>query len=136
MANAKGANDKGMTNGRNSAGRNGRFLTEDNGENEGEKKEGLSPEAWTSVDLGRVVYHRTSDMAGTEISAGRFTKEFRAVRDQALVVTDRGEVLGTWIPARRKRVVIDFEKRARADSAAAMPVTFADMLREGKVSER
>ena len=54
------------------------------------------------------------------------------MRDQALIVTDRGEVLGTWTPARRKRVVIDFEKRAREDSAKPMPITFAEALRERK----
>lgn len=71
-------------------------------------------------------------MAETEISTRRFTKEFRSVRDRALIVTDRGQVIGAWTPARRKRAAVDFEKRARHDSSKAMPITFAEVLRERK----
>ena len=73
-----------------------------------------------------------SDMATAQISTRRFTKEFRTVRNRPLQVTDRGEVLGTWTPAPAKSVPVDFEERARNDSAAAMPVSFAALLREGK----
>jgi hypothetical protein len=71
-------------------------------------------------------------MVTAQITTRRFTKEFRNVRNRPLEVTDRGEVLGTWIPASSKPVAVDFEKRARKDSAAAMRVTFAALLREGK----
>ncbi len=54
------------------------------------------------------------------------------VRNRPLQVTDRGEVLGTWTPASSKSVAVDFEERARKDSVAAMPVSFAALLREGK----
>jgi hypothetical protein len=73
-----------------------------------------------------------SDMTTTQISTRRFTKEFRTVRTRPLQVTDRGEVLGTWTPAPSKRAPVDFEARARQDSAAAMPVSFAVLLKEGK----
>jgi len=50
----------------------------------------------------------------------------------SLQVTDCGEILGIWIPAMAKSVPVDFEEHARKDSAAAMPVSFATLLREGK----
>jgi hypothetical protein len=71
-------------------------------------------------------------MTTTQIGARRFTKEFRNVRTRPLQVTDRGEVLGTWTPAPFKPVPVDFEERAREYSAAAMPVSFAALLKEGK----
>jgi len=73
-----------------------------------------------------------SDMATVQISTRRFTKEFRTVRNRPLVVTDRGEVLGTWTPASSKVAAVDFEKRAREDSSKAMPVSFVEILRERK----
>jgi hypothetical protein len=73
-----------------------------------------------------------SDMATAHISTRRFTKEFRTVRNRPLTVTDRGEVLGTWTPAHSKPIAIDFEKRARQDSSRSMPVSFSEILREGK----
>ena len=73
-----------------------------------------------------------SDMATLQISTRRFTKEFRTVRNRQLLVTDRGQVLGTWIPASSKSAVVDFEKRAREDSSKAMPISFAEVLRERK----
>ncbi len=79
-----------------------------------------------------LVWHGLSDMRTAQISTRRFTKEFRAVRVRPLEVTDRGEVLGTWTPAPSKPFPIDFEERARKDSAAAMPVSFADILKEVK----
>ena len=71
-------------------------------------------------------------MTTTQISTRRFTKEFRTVRTRPLQVMDRGMVLGTWIPAPSKPCPVDFEERARKDSAAAMPVSFATLLKEGK----
>jgi len=71
-------------------------------------------------------------MITTQISTRRFTKEFRTVRTRPLQVMDRGMVLGTWIPAPAKACPVDFEERARKDSAAAMPVSFATLLKEGK----
>ncbi|HXP63508.1 MAG TPA: hypothetical protein VN829_23595 [Dongiaceae bacterium] len=71
-------------------------------------------------------------MTTTQISTRQFTREFRIVRTRPLQVTDRGEVLGTWTPAPSKPVPVDFEERARKDSAAAMPVSFAALLKEGK----
>jgi hypothetical protein len=76
--------------------------------------------------------HPLSDMAPIQISTRRFTKEFRTVRNRSLLVTDRGQVLGTWTPAVSKPVAVDFEKRARQDSSKSMPVSFADILRERK----
>jgi hypothetical protein len=73
-----------------------------------------------------------SDMTAAQISTRRFTKEFRTVRNRPLLVTDRGQVLGTWTPASSRSPVIDFEKRARQDSSNAMPVSFAQLLRERK----
>lgn len=73
-----------------------------------------------------------SDMTTVQISTRRFTKEFRTVRSRPLLVTDRGQVLGTWTPAPSKSEAPDFEKRARQDSARRMPVTFAEVLRERK----
>ncbi len=67
-----------------------------------------------------------------KISARRFTKVFRSVMIHALQVTDRGVVLGTWIPAPSKPAPVDFEERTRRDSTAAMPISFAALLREGK----
>jgi hypothetical protein len=71
-------------------------------------------------------------MTTTQISTRRFTKEFRTVRTRPLQVTDRGVVLGTWTPVPAKSGPVDFEERARKDSAAAMPVSFAAILQEGK----
>jgi len=71
-------------------------------------------------------------MIPVQISTRRFTKEFRTVRNRPLQVTDRGEILGTWTPAPAKAVAVDFEERARSDSAAVMPVSFAALLWEGK----
>jgi hypothetical protein len=71
-------------------------------------------------------------MTTTQISTRRFTKEFRTVRIRPLQVTDRGVVLGTWTPALSKPSPIDFEDRARKDSAAAMPVSFAAILKDGE----
>jgi hypothetical protein len=84
------------------------------------------------LDAAVIVWHRVSDMTTTQIGTRRFTKEFRTVRTRALQVTDRGVVLGTWIPARSKAVPVDFEERARKDSLAAMPVSFAALLKETK----
>jgi len=71
-------------------------------------------------------------MATTQITTRRFTKEFRTVRTRPLQVTDRGRILGTWIPAPSKPVPVDFEARARKDSTAAMPLSFAALLKEGQ----
>ena len=71
-------------------------------------------------------------MITAQISTRRFTKEFRTVRNRPLQVTDRGEILGTWTPAPAKSATVDFEQRARGDSAAAMPISFAALLRKGK----
>jgi len=71
-------------------------------------------------------------MTTTQISTRRFTKEFRTVRNRPLQVTDRGMVLGTWTPAPAKSGPVDFEERARQDSAAALPVSFAAILKDGK----
>ena len=73
-----------------------------------------------------------SDVTTTQITTRRFTKEFRTVRTRPLQVTDRGEVLGTWTPAPATSVPVDFEERACRDSATAMPVSFATLLKEGK----
>jgi hypothetical protein len=73
-----------------------------------------------------------SDMATIQVSTRRFTKEFRTLRNRSLVVTDRGQALGTWTPAPSKSVPVDFEKRARGDSFKAMPVSFAKILSERK----
>jgi hypothetical protein len=59
-------------------------------------------------------------------------KEFRTLRTRPLQVMDRGVLLGTWTPAPATPVAVDFEARARKDSAAAMPVSFAALLKEGK----
>jgi hypothetical protein len=71
-------------------------------------------------------------MITTQINTRRFTKEFRTVRTRPLQVTDRGVVLGTWTPAACKPIRVDFETRARNDSAAPMPISFAKILKEGK----
>jgi hypothetical protein len=84
------------------------------------------------LDVLAIVWHGMSDMSTTQITTRRFTKEFRSVRTRLLQVTDRGEVLGIWTPAPATSVPVDFEERARKDSAAAMPVSFATLLKEGK----
>jgi hypothetical protein len=71
-------------------------------------------------------------MKTLQIGAGRFTKEFWAVRNRPLQVMDRGELLGIWTPASANSTPVDFAERARKDSAAAMPISFATLLREGK----
>jgi hypothetical protein len=71
-------------------------------------------------------------MTTTQINTRRFMKEFRTVRTRPLQVTDRGVVLGTWTPAASKPVRVDFEARARNDSEAPMPVSFATILKEAK----
>ena len=71
-------------------------------------------------------------MSITQISTRRFTKEFRSVRSRPLQVMDRGVVLGTWTPVAAQSSPVDFEARARQDSAAVMPVSFAALLKEGK----
>jgi hypothetical protein len=73
-----------------------------------------------------------SDMATIQVSTRRFTKEFRTLRNRSLVVTDRGQALGTWTPASAKSVAVNFEKRARRDSSKAMPISFAKLLSESK----
>ncbi len=67
-----------------------------------------------------------------QISTRRFTKEFRTVRVVPLQVMDRGQVLGTWIPVPTSSVPVNFEERARRDCESALPVSFADILKEGK----
>jgi hypothetical protein len=84
------------------------------------------------LDVVSMVWHCLSDMTKTQISTRRFTKEFRTVRTRPLEVTDRGVVLGTWTPAPSKSGPVDFEERARKDSTAAMPVSFAPILKERK----
>jgi hypothetical protein len=84
------------------------------------------------LDHSAIVCHRTSDMTAAQISTRRFTKEFRTVRNRPLLVTDRGQVLGTWTPASSAPAAVDFEKRARQDSSKAMPFSFAEILRERK----
>lgn len=85
-----------------------------------------------ALDVFSIVRHDLSDMTTNQISTRRFTKEFRTVRTRPLQVMDRGQVLGTWTPAPSKSVPVDFAERARKDSAAVLPVSFAVILKEGK----
>ena len=85
--------------------------------------------------IGRDAYEPGSDqpdMTRTQINTRRFAKEFRAVRTRPLQVTDRGVVIGVWTPSASRPVKVDFEARARKDSAAPMKVSFATILKEGK----
>jgi hypothetical protein len=71
--------------------------------------------------------------AATTISIRRFTKEFAAFRSRSVQVTDRGRIVGTWVPAPKQPKTIDFLKRATTDSSGRkLPFTFAQLLRDSK----
>ena len=67
------------------------------------------------------------------ISTRRFNKEFSTLKNRPLQVTDRGRVLGHWVPAPARPQPVDFARRAAADSGGeALPVSFARILAECK----
>ena len=73
-----------------------------------------------------------TDMNADTINTRRFTKDFSSVRGKTLDVYDRGRWLGTWTPAPAKAQPVDFAERAKKDSRKMMPISFADLLKEGK----
>jgi len=66
------------------------------------------------------------------MSTRRFTRHFAEVRDETCTVTDRGKVVGTWIPSGQKPSPVDFAARVRKDFAAKLPFTGAQLLKSGK----
>jgi hypothetical protein len=71
-------------------------------------------------------------MSTPTVTTRRFTKEFSTLRNQSVAVTDRGQLVGTWTPAPRKRKTVDFMARAKADTKGKLEFTGAELLRENK----
>ena len=72
-------------------------------------------------------------MSTTVLPIREFTKKFTAHKNQTVQVSDRGRLIGTWVPARHQPEPVDFAARAAADSAGQkLPFTFSQMLQERK----
>jgi hypothetical protein len=72
-------------------------------------------------------------MNATVLPIREFTKKFTAHKNHTVQVSDRGRLIGTWVPARRQPEPMDFAARAAADSAGKkLPFTFSQMLQERK----
>jgi hypothetical protein len=81
----------------------------------------------------RFVRRILSDMSATVLPIREFTKKFTAHKNHTVQVSDRGRLIGTWVPARRKPEPVDFAERAAADcQGAKLPFTFAQLLKERK----
>ncbi len=74
-----------------------------------------------------------SDMSTTVLPIREFTKRFTAHKGRTVQVSDRGRLIGTWVPARRQPASVDFAARAAADCRGEkLPFTFAQLLQEHK----
>ena len=74
-----------------------------------------------------------SDMSATVLPIREFTKRFTAHKSHTVQVSDRGRLIGTWVPAPRKPEAVDFAMRAAADCRGEkLPFTFAQLLKERK----
>ncbi len=72
-------------------------------------------------------------MDATILPIREFTKKFTTHKSHTVQVSDRGRLIGTWIPASRRPQPVDFAARATADSAGKkLPFTFSQMLQERK----
>jgi hypothetical protein len=76
---------------------------------------------------------RQPDIHGMRaLSKRRFIRDFSKVKNEPLTVTDRGHVIGTWIPMSGKPKPINYYKRLKDYCSEPLPFTFAQLLREGK----
>ena len=66
------------------------------------------------------------------INTRKFTREFPKLQREPCLVTDRGHVIGSWIPVAAKPAPMDFAKRVRQDFSRPLPFTGADLLKQGK----
>ena len=74
-----------------------------------------------------------SDMSAPVLSTRTFTKRFTAYKTRTVQVSDRGRLIGTWMPAASQPQAVDFAARATADSGGQkLPFTFSQMLKERK----
>ena len=72
-------------------------------------------------------------MNATILPIREFTKKFTAHKSHTVQVSDRGRLIGTWIPASRQQSPVDFAARAAADcDGKKLPFTFSQMLSERK----
>jgi hypothetical protein len=67
------------------------------------------------------------------LSARTFAKRFNAYKTRTVQVSERGRLIGIWMPAASQSHAVDFAARAAADSAGqTLPFTFSKMLNEHK----
>ena len=72
-------------------------------------------------------------MSTTVLPIREFTKKFTTHKNQTVQVSDRGRLIGTWVPAGQKPEPVDFAVRAASDCAGQkLPFTFSQMLQERK----
>jgi hypothetical protein len=72
-------------------------------------------------------------MSVTTVSTRRFTKEFSSLRNKALRVTDRGEVVGEWKPVEKRQAPVNFLARQKACGfTKPLPFTGTELLKAGK----
>jgi hypothetical protein len=62
----------------------------------------------------------------------QFIRDFCRVRNEAITVTDRGEVVGTWTPSPKTPKPINFEERLKANFKSKLPFTGVELLRGKK----
>ena len=84
---------------------------------------------WTKNVVRRIL----SDMSAPVLPIREFTKKFTTHKNHTVQVSDRGRLIGTWIPASRQPQPVDFAVRAAADcDGKKLPFTFSQMLKERK----
>lgn len=66
------------------------------------------------------------------LTTRRFTRQFGKVRHEALTITDRGQVVGTWTPADQQPEPLDVMKRLKGYCSSPLPFTGADLIKEGR----
>jgi hypothetical protein len=66
------------------------------------------------------------------INTRRFTREFPKIHGEPCLVTDRGQVIGSWTPVAEKPEPMDFASRVRRDFSRQLPFTGAELLKRGK----
>ena len=72
-------------------------------------------------------------MSATVLPIREFTKKFTTHKRHTVQVSDRGRLIGIWIPASHQPAPMDFAARAAADChGKKLPFTFSQMLRERK----
>ena len=66
------------------------------------------------------------------LTTREFAHQFGKRRHEPLVITHRGQIVGTWLPADQKLEAINFAERVKEYCTAPLPFTFAKLIKEAR----